>query len=289
MAQFIDRHPKGYPKLALLMGEFPDVAIFRRFGSLSALNLMRLQAELIEIEEALQLQQLRDDEAGQPGERYSISFSELNLEKATKKGEQGHPNQMALLESARTKLITYHNLLLTAAKVTQLRKPSDSRLRFLRRWLRMDTGGANFQEGIELEKTWDEGVKRDLVVLTREDHEENNALSAWFTPKLVSAYHYIFQSLRSPITTEAGDVYDYEDSKAVKSVTWLITLLATIAISLLPSLIILWLFHVKRTIIRIWITIGATITIGVLLRIFTTATMKEIFGGTAAYVFPYIY
>ena len=107
MAQPVHGHPKGYPKLALLMGEFPDVAIFRRFGSLSALNLMRIQAELIKIEEELQLQQLKDDGPGQPGERYSISSSEMNLTKATKEGEQGHPNQMALLESAQTKLIAY--------------------------------------------------------------------------------------------------------------------------------------------------------------------------------------
>ena len=59
----------------------------------------------------------------------------------------------------------------------------------------MDEGGANFLEGLELEKTWDDAVKRDLVVLTHEDHEENNALSAWATPKLLSAFHYIFQSV----------------------------------------------------------------------------------------------
>ena len=95
--------------------------------------------------------------------------------------------------------------------------------------------------------------------------------------------------LRKRVITEAGDLYDYEDSKVIQAVTWIITVLATIAVSLLPSLIMFWLFHVKRTITRIWVTIGSTVCIGVLLRIFTTATMKEIFGGTAAYVFPYIY
>ncbi|KAI4626122.1 uncharacterized protein J4E87_004622 [Alternaria ethzedia] len=149
--------------------------------------------------------------------------------------------------------------------------------------------GAHFQKGIERARTWKEVVKRDLVVLTREDHEEDNPLSAWFKPKLVSAYHYIFQSLRPLVRTEAGDFYDYEDSKVIKVVTGIITLIATIAVSLLPSLIMFWLFHVKRTITRIWVTIGSTVCIGVLLRIFTTATMKEIFGGTAAYVFPYTY
>ena len=89
--------------------------------------------------------------------------------------------------------------------------------------------------------------------------------------------------LRKPVHTEGGDVYDYEDSKLVKSVTWVLTLLATVAASLLPSLIILWLFNVRRTVVRIWITMGCTVGIGVILRLFTNASMKEIFGGTAAY------
>ena len=98
---------KGYPKLAILMGENPDVAIFRRFGTMSALNLMRLQAELIDIEEKLRAQQLKDDKASLPNGEYSTYFLKLNLEKPTKEGEQGHPNQMALLELAQTKLILY--------------------------------------------------------------------------------------------------------------------------------------------------------------------------------------
>lgn len=91
------------------------------------------------------------------------------------------------------------------------------------------------------------------------------------------------KQLREPVRTEGGDVYDYEDSKFVKFVTWVLTLLATIAASLLPSLIILWLFHVRRTVVRIWITVACTVGIGVILKLFTNATMKEIFGGTAAY------
>ena len=89
------------------MGESPDVAIFRRFGALSALSLMRLQAELIGIEEKLRGRQLGDDHPGQPGKAYSTSFFALNEEKATKETDRGHPNQMALLELAEKKLILY--------------------------------------------------------------------------------------------------------------------------------------------------------------------------------------
>src|SRR2546429_531863 len=98
---------KGYPKLATLIGEFPDVAIFRRFGTLTMLNLMRLQAELIEIEEDLRLKQLQDDAAGQATEKYSTIFSTLNKSKMSKEGDKDHPTQLALLESSRVKLIEY--------------------------------------------------------------------------------------------------------------------------------------------------------------------------------------
>ena len=98
---------KGYPKLATLMGEFPEVAIFRRFGTLTMLNLMRLQAELVEIEEKLRIKQLQDDFASLDTEKYSTIFSTLNKSKASKEGDKDHPNQMALLELSRTKLTEY--------------------------------------------------------------------------------------------------------------------------------------------------------------------------------------
>ena len=45
--------PRGYHKLASLMGPNPDVAIFRRFGALNMLNLMSLQVELVDLEAQL--------------------------------------------------------------------------------------------------------------------------------------------------------------------------------------------------------------------------------------------
>ena len=98
---------KGYPKLAIVMGEDPDVAIFRRFGALNALILMRLQAELIEIEKELRIKQQDDDKAGPPIGDYSTNLFKLNMEQATRQGDEGHPNQMALLQRAQYTLNTY--------------------------------------------------------------------------------------------------------------------------------------------------------------------------------------
>lgn len=41
---------EGYAKLASLMGAHPDVVFLRRFGVLSAQNLLYLQAELVQLE-----------------------------------------------------------------------------------------------------------------------------------------------------------------------------------------------------------------------------------------------
>jgi hypothetical protein len=43
----------GYLKLAYLMALAPEVAIFRKFGLLNVLNLLRQQAELQDLEEKL--------------------------------------------------------------------------------------------------------------------------------------------------------------------------------------------------------------------------------------------
>lgn len=44
----------GYSKLASSMGAHPELAIFRRFGTLNAQNLLYLQAELVYLENKLQ-------------------------------------------------------------------------------------------------------------------------------------------------------------------------------------------------------------------------------------------
>lgn len=45
---------EGYPELASIMGRYFEMGILRRFGTLNALNLLYLQAELIELESELQ-------------------------------------------------------------------------------------------------------------------------------------------------------------------------------------------------------------------------------------------
>jgi hypothetical protein len=54
----------GYPKLASIMGSYPEVGVFRRFGALNAQNLLYLQAELTCLENDLRRQEKSDLESG---------------------------------------------------------------------------------------------------------------------------------------------------------------------------------------------------------------------------------
>jgi hypothetical protein len=54
--------PKGYPKLAARIEVQPELAIYRRFGALNAQNLLYYQAELMDIEEKLMAQQVKDNQ-----------------------------------------------------------------------------------------------------------------------------------------------------------------------------------------------------------------------------------
>lgn len=84
------------------MGPYPEVAIFRRFGSLTMLSLMRLQAELVALEDQLQRISEQDDMSKDPNiSSYSIDFYALNT------SQPPDDVQLKLLEQSRIKLEQY--------------------------------------------------------------------------------------------------------------------------------------------------------------------------------------
>lgn len=87
----------GYHTLASVMGTNPEYAIFRKFSSLNALNLMRLQAELLELEEEYKVELFRG-EKNEKGVPLASSFKALH---------ESSSNQKRLLESISVKLDVY--------------------------------------------------------------------------------------------------------------------------------------------------------------------------------------
>ena len=69
---------QGYPKLASLMSIVPETAIFRRFDALALLNILRLQAELQDMEEELKEIIREDDRSGnEVRQKCSLDFRHM--------------------------------------------------------------------------------------------------------------------------------------------------------------------------------------------------------------------
>jgi hypothetical protein len=56
-----DDRPNGYHRIAQVFAAVPNLAILRRFGQLNALNLLYLQAELVQLEDDLHDYAKKDD------------------------------------------------------------------------------------------------------------------------------------------------------------------------------------------------------------------------------------
>ena len=72
-------NPQGYQKLAQLTGRYPEAAIFRRFGSLSILGLLSLQAKLVVLDrEYREICYSDDSSAVENVHKYSTYFLKLH-------------------------------------------------------------------------------------------------------------------------------------------------------------------------------------------------------------------
>lgn len=70
--------PRGYHRLANLMGHYPEAAIFRRFNSLNMLNLLSLQAELVDLQIQFGDMCAEDDESTDVDEKeFSTYFRKM--------------------------------------------------------------------------------------------------------------------------------------------------------------------------------------------------------------------
>jgi len=106
----------GYPKLACHMGIHPELAIFRRFGNLNALNLLYLQAELIHLEKKLRSLEIVDSET-QLGSSSSYARDWYWLNNSA---FEDNSDQIQIIHEIRTKLKEYSQFLLTGMPCTSL-------------------------------------------------------------------------------------------------------------------------------------------------------------------------
>jgi hypothetical protein len=95
--------PKGYPKLAARTEVQPELAIYRRFGALNAQNLLYYQAELVDLEEKLIVQQVQDSQdAKGDKQRYASNWFRLKVS-----AKDGDTKQLDLVTRMRETLKDY--------------------------------------------------------------------------------------------------------------------------------------------------------------------------------------
>jgi len=311
MAAPAHEEPRGYHRLADLMGHYPEAAIFRRFSSLNMLNLLSLQAELIDLQVQFRDIWAEDEDSPDDTEKaFSTYFHKL------RNSEDSH--QLMMLLDIRKKLYEYsmfgvsHPLaideqslthtdaaLLQASQVQRLSAPEYADLRFLRQWLQGSGEGENFLDGSE-RFTWDlpsssssrehKFLEKDLLTV-HTSIEEQDVFSRIMSSTLLdfwnwlrscissNRHHQIQQStnLQKSIHPNSG-VLHYKESTLLK----VNNIFVSVVGAAMPVVAVVALYFIKTEGGRLGAMAGFTILFALVLATCTNARRLEIAASTAA-------
>ncbi|KAH7354350.1 hypothetical protein B0T11DRAFT_288484 [Plectosphaerella cucumerina] len=260
-----DNDGDGYWKLAQFMARSPDHAIFREFNALTILNLLRLQAELQELEDEVRdvVESDRDSEEGDQI-KYWRSFSHMK-----DMAETSDSTRLKLLVNIGDKLEKYHAALKQVMLMKEAARPTESAQDFLRLWLIRDNLGGNFLErsGIEA-KVWEEANRDDLILLQQ---------TAAGMDRLLDLYHSTVGRFRKSKTKDGVREY------STKNVSRLGEALVVALSAVLPTVAILVLYFIPTMIWRIVGVVILTFVFATVMALTTGAKKSEVFGATAAF------
>ncbi|KAH8899111.1 hypothetical protein GQ53DRAFT_817312 [Thozetella sp. PMI_491] len=173
----------GYEKVARLMALQPEYAIFRRFQQLNIRNLLYLQAEIMHLEEALNLAAM-DDAACSDRQFYSRDWWSLSQGD----DDSGDCEQWDRFLELREKLEKYNDTFLKVAAMSEYNGPRKYDLEFLRSWFVRPIMGCFPLLGLDKD-AWNIEHEQDLVAMKA--RVAPDVLSKWFTEKFVPRYHHL--------------------------------------------------------------------------------------------------
>ncbi|PVI02231.1 hypothetical protein DM02DRAFT_653699 [Periconia macrospinosa] len=273
--------PKGYPKLASLMGRSNDVAIFRRFNELNMLSLLSLQSELAALREEFWSQCQADDLAGPPFDKFSQNYETLRDVSGVKTEKQ-----YEILLKIRNGMKEYNELLLQVSQLSRVSKPLKEDLSFLHEWLGDPKGGADFLAKNQNDESflYEKDTRHDLVTMSLYHNRapEQDPFARLLRKKVIHWYHIcIGQHLRNRtrIADEESNTVVYDESIVEKGAN----LVATVLSSVLPLVAIVILYRFQDTRLRIYIAVGITAAFALVLAMCTNARRVEIFAATATF------
>lgn len=199
------RHHPGYADLSKLMNENPETAVFRSFRELNMITLLRLQAELHDLE--YQLRDIRDEDS-QSGDRIREDYvRDFRLMRDYK--EEGDSLQHDILVAVGEKLreysesrlekqaislgpnsISIDEALSQARELFKFRNPDRQDVQFLREWLLRPGMGADFL--VDRERTiWERENEADLISLAAQE-PKHDLFTSWLRGALLDLYHRVY-------------------------------------------------------------------------------------------------
>lgn len=285
---FHDR-PIGYPKLAARTEVQPEIAIYRRFGALNAQNLLYYQAELVDLEEKLIEQQIKDNkDAKGAKKKYATTWYRLKSSAV-----DGDTKQLDLVMKLRETLKEYskHDLckeklllaysfnldhaLIQQSVILNYPKPGKWDLHYIQEYLQSDEMGPLALLG-EDAVVWGSmsnrnSYKSDLVAL--KPRVKKDTFSVWAAENGIRFARFMKPS---PVHGVVG----YEDTTIFRITYWITSIIASLI--LIASIIVVYLVH--STPARLGTIAGFNVLVSICLMGFTNAKRSEVFAITAAYV-----
>ncbi|KAI1151268.1 hypothetical protein F4825DRAFT_451676 [Nemania diffusa] len=281
----------GYHRLANIMHQDGNFAIFRRFQEMNILHLMSLQAEILDLQAWFQHRR-SEDETEHP--IYSRSFQELRqsreipAQSSAQSSDTSLPpeehtisslSQYELLCRLRKIMSEYNTLLLQVSQLSQAPSPSKSQLHELQRWLRDKEGGDNFLKVTEF-NTWEDPEPTKYIVVKKAAIEDDY-LTKFISHILLLIFHRLFghRWKVGKIIDRRSGLTSYSDTKISRAGS----IFAAILSSALPVLSIFVLNNLHSTTLRIAVTLVFTTVFALALAAFSSAKRVEIFAATATF------
>lgn len=268
-----DEASHGYPQLASLLGGTDGYAIYKRFASLNARNLLYHQAKLIHLEH--ELSEMEKGLTHDANLHYSVQHI-FRSEPGTKRDElrKKHEEVSRALEK-------YNGMLLDQKRLHDLPSPDSTFVDSIHNYINnVKAPRPGWLEHPEktIYAVWDDDrkpVQPDLVTLNR-DFRTQDAFTGFFTGRLLQWWHYFYKRFKKP--DDELDGYIYTEGAMSRYMRAVIMIVA----SALPTCSIIALYFIRDEIYRLVFIILFSIFFSGALAFFTEAKRIEVFAASVA-------
>ncbi|MCJ1382085.1 hypothetical protein MMC17_005197 [Xylographa soralifera] len=252
---------KGYPQLSTILGNFEEMAMFRKFTRLNFANLAYMQAEILILETELDVIGEMNEQGG--------NWMQESVEELRK-----HPEspQWAKIKEIRSKLKEY-------SKSTKLKHADRTTLELLGTWIRGKDASSAFLHGDGLEpRAWTNDANDVIVLSARGTHSDSftNWLANSAIPRLFDIGDY-----GKRLTVMGAEEMGLRYLEPTKIAAYARIISTSIA-SILPTCTVVVLYFIHSLIARIGAVVAFSALFAVSVAFFTNARPVEVFSATAA-------